>query len=352
MKRLIFRLSSLGDVILSQALLETPYQGETHWVVAKEYESLLVGHPKLARVWSYDRKARPGLRHWLAFISEIQKQGFDEVIDLHSTLRTHVARIYFSFRSLTRGRSLRWKTISKERLRRAAYILLKRILPTSLRPTHLSLRASLLGGGKTSERPNLKWLLSEAPERRVLGDSRKRVAVIPASAWRGKEWPTARYFEVIQSLRGSLPGVEIVLIGVPTDVAVTRLSESLSAAAIPVVSWIGNRSLRQVAQLIASCDLAVGADTGLLHLAEAIGVPVVTVFGPTRADFGFGPLHPRSLPVETNLWCSPCSKDGSFCFRVGDHKYQCLKETESSAVLGAVRKSLSPQATAPKGLEI
>lgn len=335
MKRLIFRLSSLGDVILSQALLETPYQGETHWVVAKEYESLFVGHPKLARVWSYDRKARPGLRHWLDFIREIQNQGFDEVIDLHSTLRTHVARIYFSFRSLAQGRPLRWKAISKERFRRAGYILLKESLPKSLRPTHLSQRASLLGGGKTSERPNLKWLVHKKESR----SSAKRLAIVPASAWRGKEWPTERYLETIRALRTLLPNVELLLIGTPSDAAVVRLSVSLGSAGISFANWVGSRSLREVAEVIASCDLSLGADTGLLHLSEALGVPVVTIFGPTRADFGFGPLHPLSLPVNTALWCSPCSKDGSLCFRMSD-KYRCLREIESSTVLKALRKGL------------
>lgn len=340
MKRLIFRLSSLGDVILSQALLETPYEGETHWVVAKEYESLLVGNPKIARIWCYDRKVHTGLRHWLAFLGEIQKQGFDEIVDVHSTLRTKIAKIYFSIHSLLQARRPEWKTISKERYRRMAYILLKCWLPKNMRPRHFSRRAGLLVGGSGSEKPNLMWLLPEFSKQKNLSNAKTRIAIVPSSAWRGKEWPTVNYLELIAELRILHPTIEIALLGIPSDVATDRLVRQLESASVSFINWTGQRPLREVAQLIATCDLSIGADTGLLHLSEAVGVPVVTVFGPTRSDFGFGPLHSHSVPVDSTLWCSPCSKDGSLCFRL-TNKYRCLDETKCSDVLHAVQAVLA-----------
>lgn len=338
MKRLIFRLSSLGDIILSQALLEAPYEGETHWVVAKEYESLLLGNPKITRVWSYDRKSRPGIAPWLAFLKELRREKFTEVLDVHSTLRTRVAWIYFRSHALHEGTTLRWRGISKERLRRVAYILLKRYLPEAYRPRHLSFRTGLLAGGRGSERPDLKWILRTS---KLTGATPGTpcIAIIPSSAWRGKEWPTENYVAMVQALKAEFPLWTLALVGTPNDPAAARLARAMDQGGFKFLNWIGNRSLPEVASLLSECALAVGADTGVLHLAEAVGTPVVTIFGPTRSDFGFGPLHRHSTPVDPTLWCSPCSKDGSLCFRVTE-KYRCLKELDASKVVYALRETL------------
>ncbi len=346
MKRLIFRLSSLGDLILSQALLETPYRGETHWVVAKEYESLLVGHPKITRVWAYDRKLARGLAGWISLLRDIQKQGFDEVIDAHNTLRTKIARIYFLVTSLFYGKAPRWKVLGKDRGRRITYTVFKRALPTSLRPRHLATRMAELVGGRKSEKPNLRWILPAGRTPEILS---LRIAVAPASAWPGKEWPTHLYVEVLLRLSALYPKLEIALIGTPKDAAALALRDALVARGIAVVDWMSTQPFPVVAERLASCRVTLGADTGLLHLSESIGVPVVTLFGPTRSDFGFGPLHALSAPINASLWCSPCSKDGSLCFRVSD-RYRCLKEIPPTRVLEALVKVIHSENDREPGL--
>jgi ADP-heptose:LPS heptosyltransferase len=69
----------------------------------------------------------------------------------------------------------------------------------------------------------------------------------------------------------------------------------------------------------------VGSDTGLAHLAEAVGTPSFMIFGPTRPDLGFGPWHQQSGSIHAEVWCSPCSKDGRHCYRYQD-RYACLKK--------------------------
>src|SRR5262245_39688011 len=100
MKRvLIFRLSSLGDVVLSTAALsvarlapleEGPF---VDWVVSTEFTQLLEGHPAVRKVIPFDRKG--GLPAWLKLCQELYAEGYAEVIDLHSSLRTALARLLF-----------------------------------------------------------------------------------------------------------------------------------------------------------------------------------------------------------------------------------------------------------------
>lgn len=333
MKRLIFRLSSLGDLILSQAVLEPPYAGETHWVVATEFHGLLLGNPKVTKVWDFDRKTAGSLVAWLRFLVMLRSQGFTEILDLHSSHRTWIARFYFKvFAPATR-----WRKISKERFRRIGYEVFKRNWPASFRPTHFARKCALLGGGYGNERPNLRWIFGNtSPD--VSG--RSRIAVVPASAWRGKEWPTERYLEWMKR-NAQASHDELVLLGTASDRAAIALRDALRREGVSFVDGIGKYPLPDLARMLSECTSVVGSDTGLLHLAEAVGVPVVTLFGPTRADFGFGPMDEKSKPVQTSLWCSPCSKDGTLCFRPVN-RYECLRQIDASAVEAAVH-SILPQ---------
>jgi ADP-heptose:LPS heptosyltransferase len=329
MKRVIFRLSSLGDVILSQAVLEPPYAGETHWVVAKEFTSLLEGNPRIQKIWTYPRG---GLKGWLSLLDSLSSEGFTEVLDVHSTLRTKIARLYF----LLHSPKTAWKTISKERWRRIAYTTLKRHCPKSWRPTHLSERCARIAGGAGSERPNLRWLLQSAQAAHQA--EKFRIAIVPSSAWPGKEWPTESYLHWIDLFRSKHPGLRIELFGTKKDQAALALRERLQASQIPFEDRIGVYSLVEVARALATMDFVIGSDTGLLHLAEAVGIPVITLFGPTRSDFGFGPSLQGSIPVDAPIGCSPCSKDGSLCYRSKKNRYLCLREVSPEAVAQAAER--------------
>jgi ADP-heptose:LPS heptosyltransferase len=338
MKRLILRLSSLGDLILSQSVLEPPYAGETHWVVAKEFENLLAGNPKIQKLWTFDRRASGGMAGWIRLLSELRREDYSEVLDIHSTVRTQIARLYFRMFSPR----TRWLKISKERFKRIGYEMLKRFWPASLRPQHFSKRCALLAGGYGNERPSLRWHL-KAPglsTAQSAPSSRIRIALVPASAWKGKEWPTEHYLKWVESHLATHEGEEFVLLGTTKDLSAVALRDALLRSGVKFEDTLGKYSLREISQVLAGCSLVVGADTGLLHLAEAVNTPVVTLFGPTRADFGFGPLDPRSQPVHSGLWCAPCSKDGSLCFRAFD-RYACLKKIEGRVVESAVRKVIS-----------
>lgn len=335
MKRLVFRLSSLGDLILSQSVLEPPFEGETHWVVAKEFEGLVVGNPKIARVWGFERRESGGFLSWLRFLADLRREEFDEVLDLHMTLRTRIARLYFRFFAP----KTRWRRISKERFRRAGYELFKRAWPRSLRPIHFARKCAELAGGYGNERPNLRWLITGADAGR---GKRNRIGLVPSSAWPGKEWPVERYLDWIKNHRRGAIDVELVLLGTMRDPSALALQSFLLRERIPFIDGIGKHSLSAIAGVLESCVAVVGSDTGLLHLAEAVGTPVVTLFGPTRSDFGFGPLDERSRPVQSPLWCSPCSKDGSLCFRPV-RRYECLRRIEPSSVEGALKPLLPGQ---------
>jgi heptosyltransferase-2 len=102
----------------------------------------------------------------------------------------------------------------------------------------------------------------------------------------------------------------------------------------------GATDIKSVAWVLSQMRLLVCNDSGLMHLAEACGVPVVGIFGPTSKELGFAPSLKKSRIVEKDLWCRPCSKTGRACLRLTD-RYKCLNLISSEDVLGAVTQVVS-----------
>lgn len=335
MKRLIYRLSSLGDVILSQSALEVPYAGSTDWVTSKEFESLFAGNPKIARLWTFDRK-REGFSGWWRLNLELARQGYDEVIDLHSSYRTRLARWAFRWARLRSGMKMpAWSRLKKDRWRRWGYLVFKRLWPSDWRPRALARCCALLAGGAGGERANLRHLVGAEPEfvrsHPIAGPF---YVVMPASAWPGKQWPIEHYLEFIRQFSGELA----VVTGTPQDEASRALVRRLRAQGIPHVDAIGKLNLRETAWLLSRARFLIANDTGLSHLAEAVGTPAIVFYGPTRWDFGFGVADPRSRALETDVWCSPCSKDGTLCYRL-TNRFACLKSMPPSRALALAREA-------------
>jgi heptosyltransferase-2 len=104
-----------------------------------------------------------------------------------------------------------------------------------------------------------------------------------------------------------------------------------------VVNACGKLTLRQSAALIGRAQLLVTNDSAPLHLATAMGTPVVALFGPTVTEFGFGPLRAGDIAVGVeDLLCRPCSAHGPPRCPLGHHR--CMRELTVAAVTQAIEE--------------
>jgi len=151
-------------------------------------------------------------------------------------------------------------------------------------------------------------------------------ALAPGSIWATKRWPY--YAELAAALdRAS------VIVGGMDDVA---LADSV-VAAVPgrAVSAAGELSLRASAALIERAAVLVTNDSAPLHLATAVGTPVVALFGPTVPEFGFGPRGPGDVILGlADLACRPCSSHGPQVCPLGHHR--CMRDLSVDTVAKAV----------------
>jgi heptosyltransferase-2 len=150
----------------------------------------------------------------------------------------------------------------------------------------------------------------------------------PGARWGTKRWPF--YPDLAAAL-----GEPVVVLGGDDDVG---LGEGIVARA-PGRSWnaAGALPLTVSAALLARAALLITNDSAPLHLATALGVPVVALFGPTVPAFGFGPVWPEDRVIEhPGLACRPCHHHGPMTCPLGHHR--CMREIEVEAVVEAVNE--------------
>lgn len=120
-----------------------------------------------------------------------------------------------------------------------------------------------------------------------------------------KQWPIGRFIELGRCLVAE-HGARILVLGGPEDETLGReVQEGIGAA---VINATGKTTLRQTAALLKHCQLYVGNDAGIMHLAAAVQIPVVAIFGPS-CPHSFGPWGKGHQVVCLGLPCSPCARD-------------------------------------------
>jgi N-acetylglucosaminyldiphosphoundecaprenol N-acetyl-beta-D-mannosaminyltransferase len=132
---------------------------------------------------------------------------------------------------------------------------------------------------------------------------------------------------------------EIVLVGMASDEG-AGVKAAMCAAPLDL---IGKTSLAQLAALLKTCDLFIGADSGVMHLAAAVGTPVVAVFGPSNAD-AWSPWQPggKTAVVRSAPECSPCSYVGhGIGLREGCAARTCMRMVTAEQVVAAAQAILT-----------
>jgi len=190
------------------------------------------------------------------------------------------------------------------------------------------------------------------------------VVVQVPSMWRYKQWPTRHFRHVVEGLLAD--GTQVVLTGGPSPQDLAQVEPLRALGREPdLIDGSGRLNLRQVRALLAHADAYLGPDTSVTHLAAAVDLPIVTVFGPTPPQ-SFGPWPHEHAPVQP--WraraqrqqvgkvivlqgpdradrpgCVPCGRMG--CEHHHDSASACLDGLAPERVLDELRRILRERAT-------
>jgi len=149
-----------------------------------------------------------------------------------------------------------------------------------------------------------------------------------------KCWPANRYADLARTLVADY-GARVLLFGAASEAAVA--AEVEQGAGEGVINLIGRSAIGDLPALLSRCGLFIGNDSGAMHVAAAVGLPVVAVFGPTDAE-GTRPLTPHLSIVQRKVACSPCF------LRHCPIDHRCMKSVDLQMVLDAARGWLAQSA--------
>ena len=107
-----------------------------------------------------------------------------------------------------------------------------------------------------------------------------------------------------------------------------------------IINLDGKTTIRESMAIIANSRIAIGADTGFIHAAEALGKDVVMIMGPTSVETGAGVNRESSINIENNdVWCRPCSQNGSRkCYRSEQY---CMTTIRNDYVFSKIKGLLA-----------
>lgn len=215
----------------------------------------------------------------------------------------------------------------------------------------LTKRAPGQGGPLTEYDPTPEIFLGTAPRNRaaellaeVRGPEQARPLVAIGAGGGGytiaRRWPAVNYALVARELVRK-NGARIVLLGTPGEVELNEQIKRLAGASDSIVNLAGRTSEKEVAALLAGCDLFIGNDGGLSQLAGVAGIPAVVIFGPTNATawqpFGVEEGRVRIVQAEMDLPCRPCLYRGkTLGSRLGCAARPCLTTITPGQVLETI----------------
>jgi ADP-heptose:LPS heptosyltransferase len=175
--------------------------------------------------------------------------------------------------------------------------------------------------------------------RTVLGTNRRPLIGVHASGGReSKQWHVDRFAAAARQLAREHQAT-IVLTGAPGDRPVVDLARR-ALHDVPFVDASGALDLPTLAALLAELDLLIASDTGPMHLAAAMGTPVVALFGPSDPR-RYGPQAAHARVVRVDLWCSPCGRVRLPPERCRGHVPDCMDGISVDAVVTAANELLA-----------
>lgn len=332
MSSLVIQTAFLGDVVLTTPLLAAlaARHGPVDVVTTPAAAPLLETHPAVRRVVPYDKRGRD--RGWAGLRDlgrRLRAEGYERAYLPHRSLRTATLALLARIPARI-GFHDGWPFFYTEARRHPAEgHEVGRLLALAEEPS--GAYAPTLHPTPDDERAAAVLLAAAG-----IAQGTGFVAMAPGSIWGSKRWP---YFgELARRLAARSP---VVVVGGPEDAA---LGEEIRGAAEGgagrrrVVNACGKLTLRQSAALIGWAELLVTNDSAPLHIATAMGTPIVAVFGPTLPEFGFGPLRPGDVALGVNgLACRPCSRHGPPRCPLGHHR--CMRDLAPDVVATAIEEA-------------
>lgn len=304
MRVLLIKTSSMGDLIHTLPALTDAGKAipgiRFDWMAEESFAEIPEWHPLVDRVipialrrWRKNMFARQTRQEWQALKSLLQSQHYDLILDAQGLVKSGFLALHangpragLDFRSAREAfasfayhekHRVNFYQHAVHRMRSLFSLALRYPMPTT---------APVFG----LDRSKFNSPLSD----------RSYVVFLHGTTWASKQWPES-YWQELARIAGN-NGLRVVING-GSEAELERAKRI--AANNPAVDLVGRLSIKQMADLLSGAKAAVAVDTGFAHLAAAMDIPTVSIYGSTNADFT-GAVGPKSVLLQTQFPCSPC----------------------------------------------
>jgi len=344
-KILVIKPSSLGDVVHSlpflNALRDSFPKAEIHWIIAKGLEGLLEGHPMINKLWIINKDewkrikgAGTTIKELRSLFKSLKAEKYDIVIDLQGLLRSGIlakatgAPVRIGFKEAREGSRIFYThTVKAGKDVHAVdrYLEIAKFLGCDVAdikfPFPLSFNSpeDIYRLLQTDNPPSLPF------DKGVKGGFCKRYAVIvPGARWETKRWFPERFGQL-----SSMIQVKSIIVGGESDADIASIVVRNSDG--NAISVAGKTTLKELIEIIRNARFVVSNDSGPMHIAAALGVPVFAIFGPTN-PVRTGPYGRSHVIIRKGLGCSPC-------YRKNCRTVQCMEMISVREAADTIRRS-------------
>lgn len=299
-KILIIKPSAWGDIVHSLPFLSTIKkrypEAEIHWLVARGLDGFLAEHPLIHKLWIMDKdewkkknRIRTTLTEIKTFAKDLRNERFDISIDLSGLLRSGLitwaagATYRVGFSDSDEGSPFFYthKIPGGNQIHAVdRYLLLAGYIGCDI--SEISFPFSPL--------PNLSQLLVRLPKQFCI--------IAPSAGKKANRWPAERFGQ----LAARLP-IPSIIIASQADNKIAL--ETAAASQGKAINLAGKTGLQEIVSLTAKAEFFICNDTGPMHIAAALDIPVFALFGPAN-PVRTGPYGRNSIIIREELECSPC----------------------------------------------
>ena len=334
---LLTRMRFIGDVVLTTPLIRSIRAAYPDAFIAymadAQAVSLLEQNPFVNELIPFDF-SRPTIIEQTSVAWKLRRLRFDLAIDLFGNPRSALLT-WFSGAAVRvgperkgRGRLYTIRVADDGRPKSAVAFHNQYLTAAGIPATAAAPEIFLSDAERRDARIYLRWLM-EGKE--GTGGERPIVAFLPGATWPAKRWLPERFGELADMAVARLGARAIVVAG-PHD---APEADTLLRSAVAPVHRLPLLPLRQLAGVLSQCAAVVTNDAGPMHIAAALGVPTIGIFGPGEENIWF-PYDPAlgHRALRKDVPCHPCHLD--FCNREGDGYMECMKNLSVGEVFAAL----------------
>jgi heptosyltransferase I len=270
----VLRMSALGDVVMTLPLLRTLQkafpQAKLHWIVSRPFHTLVEGVSGVELI--VIDKPRGPLSFWRLW-RQLRAYSFDWLLVPQASMRANLVTLVTRAKRKIGFGALHSRDLQRWFVDEVVPAEPEHLIDSFLRfATYVGARERVLDWGLPLREDEHAWARA-----RLEGACAIRLAVVLAASKRERNWPVERYRETLNRLAARWP-LTVVLVGGAGEHERSLAAALREGLEPPVRDLVGRTSLRQLAALLGQVDALLAPDTGPLHIAQAMGRPVVGLY--------------------------------------------------------------------------